>query len=76
MQLQYLTDSKGKYTGIFIPIKEWEKLKARFPELEDEENDIPDWQKKILDERLADYESNPEQVLDFDSLIDEIEKNT
>ncbi|HBS86551.1 MAG: hypothetical protein A2W91_20235 [Bacteroidetes bacterium GWF2_38_335] len=27
MNLQYIQDSSGKPTGVFIPIKDWEKLK-------------------------------------------------
>lgn len=74
MTLQYLTDVKGQYTGVFIPISEWERLKKKYAGLENELNDIPDWHKKLLDERLADYEKNPEQVLDFDAVMDEIDK--
>ena len=27
MQIQYIADHNGKPSGVFIPIKEWEKLK-------------------------------------------------
>ena len=37
MNLQYISDSKGKTAGVFIPIKEWEGLKAKFKGLEEEE---------------------------------------
>ena len=74
MTLQYLTDVTGQYTGVFIPIKEWERLTTKFSDLERELDIIPEWHKKILDERLADYEKNPEQVLDFNAVMDEIEK--
>ena len=36
MNVQYISDSKGKTTGVFIPIKEWEELKAKFKELEED----------------------------------------
>ncbi|WP_019989534.1 hypothetical protein [Rudanella lutea] len=34
MNVQYLHDSKGKLTGVFIPIREWEKIKknGRLPD--------------------------------------------
>ncbi len=37
MNLQYISDNKGKTTGVFIPIQEWEDLKARFEGLEEME---------------------------------------
>lgn len=37
MNLQYISDNKGKTTGVFIPIQEWEDLKSKYKELEDEE---------------------------------------
>jgi len=36
MNLQYISDNRGKTTGIFIPIQEWESLKAKFKGLEEE----------------------------------------
>ena len=40
MNLQFLSDSYGNTTGVFIPIKEWEKLKAKFKGLEEVETDV------------------------------------
>ena len=74
MNLQYISNAIGETTGVYIPITDWEKLKAKFVGLEKETDIIPDWHKEILDERLADYKNNPEQVLDFDTAMDEIEK--
>lgn len=37
MNLQYISDSKGQTTGVFIPINEWEGLKSKFKGLEEEE---------------------------------------
>ena len=36
---------------------------------------IPDWHIAIAQQRLADYKKNPKNTLDFDSAIDEIEKD-
>lgn len=35
MNLQYISDNRGKTTGVFIPIQEWEGLKSRFKGLEE-----------------------------------------
>ena len=37
MNLQYISDNRGKTTGVFIPIQEWEGLKEKFKGLEEEE---------------------------------------
>lgn len=75
MNLQYISDSKGKTTGVFIPIQEWNKLKVKYKGIEQENSNIPDWHKDVVRKRMEDYKQNPEQVLDFDQAIDDIEKN-
>jgi hypothetical protein len=35
MNLQYISDYKGKTTGVFIPIQEWEALKIKFKGLQE-----------------------------------------
>lgn len=74
MNLQYISDSKGQTTGVFIPIKEWNDLKNKYKGIEQKEIDIPVWHKKMLKKRLENYKNNPEQVLSFDSAMDDIEK--
>ncbi len=34
MRLQVIQDSKGKATGVYIPINEWETLKKQYKDLE------------------------------------------
>ena len=75
MNLQFISDSAGETTGVYIPIKEWNELKSKFKEIELAEIDIPEWHKDIVRERLADYKKNPEQALDFETAIDDIEKH-
>ena len=73
MNLQYISDSKGQTTGVFIPIKEWNALISKYKGIEQQEMDIPAWQMDVVRERLAGYEKNPDQALDFDDAMDEIE---
>lgn len=75
MNLQFISDSSGKTTGVFIPIKEWKELKSKYKGIEQEELDIPVWQMKEVRRRLKDYKNNPEQALDFDATMDDIEKD-
>lgn len=73
MNIQYISDNKGKTTGVFIPIAEWNELKNKYTDIE--QIDIPAWQIEEVRNRLADYKNNPEQALDFDTVMDEIEKD-
>lgn len=74
MNLQYISDSTGKTTGVFIPIKEWNALKNKYKGIEQEEIDIPAWHMDVVRKRLDDYKSNPDKTFVFDAAMDDIEK--
>lgn len=74
MSLQFISDTMGKTTGVYIPIEEWNALKKKYKNLE-EGMDIPEWHQAIVRERMAEYELNPDNTLDFDDAMDEIEKD-
>lgn len=77
MNLQYISDNKGKTTGVFIPIKDWEYLKNKFKELEKEEEnmlEVPDWHKDIILKRLKEYHENPDNAVEWDDVQKEIKE--
>lgn len=49
MRLQVIQDSKGKATGVYIPINEWKQLKKQYRDLEALEYEEPT-KKQILQE--------------------------
>ncbi|TKG92986.1 addiction module component CHP02574 family protein [Puteibacter caeruleilacunae] len=75
MNLQYILDSKGEPTGVFIPIGEWNKLKKKYKNIEQEDFVIPDWHKDLVQERLAEYKQNPDSTLDFNEAMNDIEED-
>ncbi len=75
MNLQYITDSNGNTTGVFIPIEEWNDLKTKFKDIDKEGVEVPEWHKEIVRKRMELYKKNPDQELDFDTVMDEIEKS-
>ncbi len=75
MNLQYISDSKGQTTGVFIPINEWNDLKNKYKDIEQEDIGIPDWHKDIVNQRLDEYKKNPGSAKDFNSVMDDIETN-
>jgi hypothetical protein len=75
MNLQYISDSKGQTTGVFIPINEWNDLQRRYKGIEQEYSDIPLWHKDLVRQRLDSYQKSPDSSMDFDAAMDEIEKD-
>lgn len=49
MNLQIIQDSKGKATGVYIPMREWKALKKQYKVLEALEKDAPSKQ-QLLEE--------------------------
>ncbi len=77
MNLQYISDNKGKTTGVFIPIHDWEYLKNKYKEIDREEKqsfEVPDWHKEIVLKRLEEYRGNPDNLLDWEIVRKEIEE--
>jgi len=74
MTLQYLHDVSGKKTGVFIPIKAWNKLKEKYKDIEIEDNtELYQWQKNIIDNRQEKIAEGNEKFQDFETAINEIE---
>ena len=68
MRTQIIQDHNGIPTGVFIPIEDWENLKKNYPNIEKINEDLPQWQKDILDIRLADLNNN-EKIESIDELF-------
>ena len=74
MDMQYLHDISGKRTGVFIPIKAWNKLKEKYHDIEIEDNtELHEWQKNIIDKRLEKISNGNERFQDFETAINEID---
>ena len=77
MNLQYISDNKGITTGVFIPINDWEYLKNKYKEIDQEEKhsfEVPAWHKEVVRKRLDEYRKDPENVLDWEHVRKEIEE--
>ena len=53
MKLQLIQDSKGKATGVYIPISDWKELKKQFRNLEVLEYKEPTKEQILLELREA-----------------------
>ena len=74
MRLQYIQDSKGKDTGVFIPIADWENIKRSYPNIEEIQQELPQWQKDTLAKRLDDINNKPERLKTIDSLFEVLDQ--
>ena len=74
MSLQYISDSTGETTGVFIPINEWNELKDKYQGIEEMEADVPQWHIDIVRKRLAEHDANPDNASDFNEVMDKLEK--
>lgn len=65
---QYTYDKMGNPVGVFLTIEDWNQISAEM------HLDIPQWQKEMIDRRLAEYKRNPKDTLDWDEVVKEMAK--
>lgn len=68
MRTQIIQDYNGMLTGVFIPIEDFENIKKYYPNIEKVDEELPQWQKDILDIRLADL-NNPDKLESISELF-------
>ena len=66
--VQYIKDFQGNDILAVIPIEEYRFLRERATWEEEEEYDIPEAQKQILDERIEKYKNHPEDFITYEEL--------
>lgn len=59
---QYTFDNLGNPVGVFLSIEDWNQL------TEELQLDLHQWEKDMIDLRLAAYRRNPDQALDWDEV--------
>lgn len=71
MKTQIIQDHNGIPTGVFIPIKDWNLLKTKYPELNSSTDSfyLSETQKKILDSqndlKVSDYQNHEEFMIEL-----------
>jgi len=65
---QYTFDNTGNPVGVFLPIEDWNAITQEL------HLDLPQWQKDMIDLRLAQYKNNPADVLDWDTVAEQFDK--
>lgn len=70
MTPQFTYDNKGNAVGVFLPIEDWNQLKKNLPATDE----LPQWQKDILDQRMMLIQENRGSVIPLEDFIAEMEK--
>jgi hypothetical protein len=70
MPLHYVSDNSGNTVAVQIPIDEWNRITEKYAGIED----LPLWQKNIVDQRLQAVAENPGSIKNVDDLLKELDK--
>jgi hypothetical protein len=74
MKLQVLRDNFGNQTGVYVPMEDWNLIKNNYPDIENLEQDLPQWEKDLIDSRLEAIAKNPERLKPIESLFEELKR--
>jgi len=74
MKLQIIQDGKGKNAGVLIPMEDWDLIKKQYPDIENLKSDLPQWEKDLIDQRLAAIAKNPDSLQPIEKLLAELKR--
>ncbi len=74
MSVNYVSDNTGETIAVQISIGDWRKIKTKYPDVDDLDSDIPQWQKDMIDRRLKAIEDDLESIEDIEGLFIELDK--
>ena len=71
MVAQYTYDAGGNPIGVFIPIHDWNRIAEKYPDIEE----LPQWEKNLIDQRLDFIKRHPEQLIPIEDFIAELDRD-
>jgi hypothetical protein len=74
MAVNYVSDNSGHTIAVQISIEDWKKIKDKYPDVDDLDGSLPEWQKQLIDQRLEAIAKNPDRLRPIDELFDELDK--
>jgi hypothetical protein len=75
MSVQYVSDNSGRTTAVLIPIDDWNQIRKDYPAIMNMEEELPQWQKDLIDQRMMLLKQHPEQVTSLEDFLDELDKD-
>jgi hypothetical protein len=74
--INYVSDNNGETIAVVIPVDDWKRMKDKYPDIDGDAHDVPEWQKKLMRERRRQIENDPSLVKDdINELFDEIDRD-
>jgi hypothetical protein len=67
---QVLRDQQGMPMGIFIPMPIWNNLIFKYPDIEEFDNELLQWEKDFIDRRLNMVQNYPEHLKPIEMLFE------
>jgi len=53
-------------------MKDWENVKAQYPDIDELDSEIPQWERDFIDKRLETVKRNPERLLPIETLFQDL----
>ena len=72
LEKQVLKDRQGAPMGVFIPMQTWKNMILQYPDIEEFDADLSQWEKDFIDERLAKAQQHPERLQPIEMLFEAI----
>jgi putative addiction module component (TIGR02574 family) len=69
--LQYIQDNTGNTTAVIVPIDDWNKITERYSDVEE----LPQWQKNMINQRLESYKKNPEKAMPIEQFFEQMDND-
>jgi hypothetical protein len=57
-----------------VPMEDWALIKTNYPDIETLDQDLPQWEKDLIDKRLGAIQKNPERLRPIDELMEELNR--
>lgn len=74
MKLQVIKGSNGEDTSVFITMRDWLRLKGIYPNIENADQELDQWEKDLIDKRLEAITDNPERLVSGDEFLNELKR--
>lgn len=68
---QYNYDHNGIPIGVFLTLKDWHSITETFTGIEE----LPQWQKELIDHRLEGVKNHPDQLIPLDDFLTELSQD-
>jgi len=73
MTVQYVSDTTGTTTAVLVQIDDWNNLRRVHPDVDTLEEELPEWQKELLDKRHATFQQSPHLVTPLSAFLSELD---